>query len=106
MLLVLLGLLIRLIFGTWAEALILMGHEAAVQGQTALGRGWRQARQRLGPLIGFQLLALPFLVVGGALFAILFPFWLSMMKVLTLPPSRLSRRWPPCNRRNSQLSFV
>ncbi len=79
--------LIRLIFGTWAQAaLISMANEADTTGSTSLGSGWRQARGRLLPLIGFQfVLALPVILLAVALFATLFPLWLTMMRGLLMP---------------------
>lgn len=79
--------LIRLIFGTWAQAaLISMANETDTIGSTSLGSGWRQARGRLLSLIGFQfLLALPVILLGIVLFATFFPLWLTMMRSLLLP---------------------
>jgi hypothetical protein len=91
--LILLFAIIRLIFGTWAQgALISMVDEIETTGSSSVGSGWRRARGRLAPLIGFQLLlALPAILLVLVILATFLPFLLTMLRSLALPPGEMER---------------
>lgn len=78
---VLIYFLVWLIFGTWAQAaLVWMGVEAEATGKTSLASGWRQSRQRLPALIGFQLLLMsPFVILMLITLATVLPAWYAFM---------------------------